>query len=222
MEHDLSKYINFVDYHSKIPFTKVRKYQNEIVSVRKNKSININELDNCLNTIKHRFKSSLYYLEIIWKQYEDAKSTDILDVESYNFLSLTSLESFFIQSRSFIESTQRYCLLYIGVEKEFDNLKGFYKLISQSQNIKSQSIERLYKEKVFKENCFGFDIRNIRDKIIHKNYIKQLNFSEEINKNVPLISNKTYDTFCQNYSNELTYFLIDWAELLFEIKWQSG
>jgi len=223
MQYDLEKYVNKSSNDVNVPLNKLKLLHYKWVDDNKEFGELVKKGNDCFDTVMHRFKSNMFYLEVLWIQYEHNLKEGVENPESFNFLSLTLLESFIIQARSFIESTQNYTLLLLNIEKKSKNgLEGFYKLLEKSQDKKAKRILNLYKEKVDKENFFGDNIRKIRDKIIHYGYIKQYDFEDEIKNSKPLISNRSYEEFCQSYQNDLFYFMIDWSETLFEKKWQSG
>jgi len=208
MDYELLKYIDFVDKHNEIFINKIQKSYNIWINKNSHLELEYEKLQNFLIVLKHRHLSTLYHLEVLWKQKEF--SSDVVKVQSsqFNQLSLMHFESFFIQARSMIETTQKFSLIYLNVKDSFKDLKEFFKRIKKSENEIKLEIYNFYKNEVFAEGKYGNRIKSFRDKIIHGSMIHQNNYLDPFKNILPLIGYKSYEEFNQQTHNETFEFLV--------------
>jgi hypothetical protein len=203
-----------------------------------------------LKAALYKFYLSTLSLEQLWSMSHTKRddivvalqnSLDNLDCTDDELLIISFVfEGFLFLSRSFLDFYMLYlCLaLKTGYEGSISQEK-FYKSLERSKDsvlsVKAEKVGEYFRTKVFAETAtyglapenWGTLIRTLRDKIAHRDVIKQ-NFAgnekllDKVLFNWPTLRGTTYDRFCQSMQNGMFFMLTDISSLLYDLEWKAG
>ena len=207
--------------------------------------------------IQHYLKAAMYKfylaglsLEQLWAV-TDSKRLTVLDAIDNGLnrldytadeLLVTSLafETFLFQGRSFLDFYMIYLCHVLKTghrgSMSFDQFfKELNKVSEEPFNTKVQFIRDyfttvvfgIYDQSRFASNGWGQLLRDLRNKIAHKDVVNPSHQGSEtlfgsVIFDWPTIQGMTYDRFCQDMENGMFYMLTEIASVIYEVKWKAG
>ncbi|MBW1669484.1 MAG: hypothetical protein JRJ66_15855 [Deltaproteobacteria bacterium] len=198
--------------------------------------------------INHRFNALLHkgmltslHLEQLWAMSEYFRSDLLYEFnnlpqevswnDTHIIIGNMFLESFLYQARSLLDFYQSYICVLLGTKTpRYMSRKKFSRAMKKSPKHfgeKPLIINEYFDEKVFIEGAWGNILKSLRDKITHKDIIKQSyegteKYMQKVLLNWPTIQGKTYERLCQEIENGYFGMIVETSEILFDLEWKPG
>lgn len=196
-----------------------------------------------------KFKFASYSLEQLWTMRDTKvsdnlfkiieRSVDSLDLSTEEqFLQSYTLEQFLFQGRAFLDFIMIYIALLLKTGHQGSmSRKTFDKLLDKAQFLdKSEVVKNYFDNKVFRENQdvdildptnWGMLLKSLRDKIAHRDIIRQSsNNNEKIASQIllefPTLKDLHYDRFCQSMQNGMFWLFQELLPSLYDVEWKAG
>lgn len=200
------------------------------------------KIQRSFKAVEHKFFLSSLHLEQLWALSMDSR-WELLDAiensldklkwdDTQLVIGSMFLESFLFQARSFLNVYKFYICLVMGIEDPGKmSVERFY---TRMRSCKRSSFQKraihlleYFENTVFGPGKWGKLLKELRDKIAHRDYIRpsfdgKETIFEKILLDWPTLQGMTYDQFCQHINNGIFEMLYDTSPILFELEWKSG
>lgn len=210
----------------------------------------VEQLQNYLKSVSHKFYLATLSLEQLWA-IGDAQRLTVLDTikngldridcsDDEWLLSSFALEGFLFQSRAFVDFYMLYLSLFLHTGHSGSMSRDTFarcltrvrdkRFLTKANWIAGYFDSRVFREydpKLFPRNDWGSLLKSLRDKIAHRDIIRQtLNSTEtlvgDVLFNWPTLQGMTYDRFCQDMQNGMFFLLTDISPVIYELEWKPG
>jgi hypothetical protein len=193
------------------------------------------------SSVQYRYLSAHIHLEELWTLSMACRWSmlDVLDnaIDKHTWsdddllIGSMYLENFLLHARAFLNIYMFYICLLMNIPNPgtmtIDAFQKHMRSVQEPRFAKrAERLSQYFDENVFADGAWGKLLKELRDKITHRENLRPSTDGNEVIAGVlldwPTIRSMTFERFAQEFSNGAFEMLRTTSPILFELEWKSG